>query len=256
MDTSTDKGPEEIEKLLEIEIGRERESTVRILRLLLVAADLKLYAERGFPNMTRWLMSRYKYSESAARRRVFAAEMLRHTPSSLAKLESGDLSLSAVSRAQSVIWGHEKATGVRVSREEKDKLLGLLEGKSTHEIDRILMGWFPDQVRTPRDKVSVVDEDTFLLHVKVPAQAVEDLDYLRDLHSNANAGDGEIIAKALKLLREQTSAAAQSSTAAVKPRVTKTLTPRIKREVIRAAGGKCSYVDPLTGRRCNSSPQA
>jgi hypothetical protein len=223
---------QEVENKLQEKIKAERGITKEILVLINIAEDRKIYLERGYPSLFKWLVERFRYSEPAAYRRIEAARLIRSVPEALAKIESGEVNLTTLSKARTAIKAQVKATGKRVSEAEVVKAI---EGKSAAGVRKTLFELLPQSAPTGTN-VILSDE------------VVADLKWAMDhfSHSLPNANYSDIIAFVFRRLRQQT----QCDSVAEKRRVS---VAAMKREARRRAGGRCEYEH--RGRRCDSGYQ-
>ena len=67
-------------------VKTKRKITLEILHLINLVEDRKLHLERGFGSLHDWLVQEHKYSETAAKRRIQAAKLLRSVPKVSKKL--------------------------------------------------------------------------------------------------------------------------------------------------------------------------
>ncbi|RYZ99843.1 MAG: HNH endonuclease [Proteobacteria bacterium] len=141
----------ELENRLESLVDQERKITREILQLILLAEDRRLYLERGFDSLVRWLVGRYKYSETAAVRRVNAARMLRAVPAATGKIESGELNLTTLAKAQTAIYAEERRTGAKMPAAQKAAVAEAIENKSLGSTERTLAELFPEATKKLED---------------------------------------------------------------------------------------------------------
>ena len=112
-------------------VEREREITTQVLRHLAEIERRKLYADLRYGSLFEYAVRELKYSEAAAARRIQAMRLLREIPELESKIESGALSLSNISQAQSYFRDMKKAEPERALRvEDKIDVLAKLEDKS------------------------------------------------------------------------------------------------------------------------------
>jgi hypothetical protein len=128
---------QELEHKLKSLTREERRITNEILHLIGLADERRLYLERGHPSLFEWLRS-YGYSEGAANRRMQAARVLRVVPQVSEKLASGEVNLTTLAKAQSLMRAQEKATGLQLSAQDKATAIAKIEGKSTEQTEREL----------------------------------------------------------------------------------------------------------------------
>ncbi len=95
-------------------VSEERRITHEILKLINSAFERRAYLEHGFSSMFEWLVSGFGYSHSAAFRRIEAARLIKSVPDAAEKLQSGELNLSTLSKAQFAIRAQEKSTGQKI----------------------------------------------------------------------------------------------------------------------------------------------
>ncbi len=271
----------ELEQRLSETVANERRTTVELLNLINVAMQRRLYLERGFSSMFDWLVRGFGYSESAAYRRISAARLLKMVPDAGARLESGQVSLSSLAHAQSVMRAQEKKFGTKVSAEIQAQVVEQIGGKSRVETDRTLISMFPDVAPVASaERAVAVDESTTRLSVNLPLEVMKDLDRVKELLSHA-LPDGDYARAIARIAREflerndplrkpiseakkwkstsptknmKSASAAKNlkSTSAAK----KTCVTSVRRQTIQKAGGRCTYKDAKTGRVCGTRYQA
>jgi 5-methylcytosine-specific restriction endonuclease McrA len=278
---------QELEVKLKSLTREERRITNEILHLIGLADERRLYLERGYPSLFEWLRS-YGYSEGAANRRIQAARVLRAVPEVSRKLADGEVNLTTLAKAQSVMRAQEKATGQRLSAQDKAAAIAEIEGKSTEQAERALLSLFPEAASQIRhERTTVVDQNTVRLAINLSHETIADLQKIKDLlsHSLPEAGFADVIAHLAKsyLAREGRSqgegqrqgkeqrsnesrwrnsdnaALSRRSFAAALSRsggdeVGARLTPRQRKQIL-ARDKRCTYKDPKTGKICDSTYQ-
>jgi hypothetical protein len=191
---------QEIEFKLKSLTREERRITNEILQLIGLADERRLYLERGYPSLFEWLRS-YGYSEGAAHRRIQAARVLRAVPEVSEKLASGEVNLTTLAKAQSVMRAQEKATGQRLSVRVKAAAIEKIERKSAEQAERVLLGLFSEAASQIRqERMTVVNESTARLAVNLSNETVADLQRIKDLlsHSLPEAGFADVISHLAK----------------------------------------------------------
>ena len=83
----------------------ERKSTLNVLPYLAEIDRRKAYLEYDCESMIKFCTKEFKYSETAAIRRVKAARLLRDVPSILPALKEGKLNLTTLSIASDFFKG-------------------------------------------------------------------------------------------------------------------------------------------------------
>jgi hypothetical protein len=247
---------EELAKL----VRQERKITNEILTLIHVALERRSYLELGFSSMFDWLVKGFGYSHSAAYRRIEAARLMKAVPEVSAMLEDGQVNLTTLSKAQSIIKNHEKLTGNKVSPDEKSEIIGKIENKTTEQTEQVLFSLFPEvKDAEKREQRRPIDENTSRVSVNLPNEAVESLQRAKEIlsHKFPHASDGDIIAYALNFLVAKTEPVTQSAAAPASKRVRSEDHTKAgaRRMIFKKYQGRCCFKDPLSGRICGSRYQ-
>ena len=241
----------EIEAELAKKIREERRITREVLELIILSEDRRIYAERGYPSLFEWLTKRFGYSEGAANRRISAARLLRSVPEASEKLESGDLNLTTMAKAQSIIRAQEKAARKEVSPRMKAQALETIERKATVKAEQELLAMFPEAAtQVKQERVVAISEYALRLNSTIPNEVMERFKKVRDKLSH-RFPNATFVDLADYFFREFLQADADKNAAAAKQRIkneNKILTPRTRRIVLRE--GQCRYQDPVTGKTC------
>lgn len=205
----------------------ERRITNEILRAINLVEDRKIFLARGYPSLFAWLVKAHGYSESAAYRRIQAARVLREVPEISAKIETGAVNLSTLSKAQTAIRAEEKRTRKKISKAE---VVSLIEGKTSVEADKALLSLFPESASRKS--------------LDLPDETMADLERIRDLlsHSHPGAHIVQVIAYIAKEYLKKHDPLKSTSASVLS---------RVKRR----DQARCQYRDTLTGRVCGSTYQ-
>lgn len=239
---------------------QERKITKRILELINLSEERKLFLERGYPTMVDWLVKVYGYSERAAFRRISAARLLKTNPQISQKLEAGAVNLTTLSQVQSAIRAQEKATGQTVSAATKMRVIDGIENKSSLETERTLLAFFLETaLQVKQDRVSRVDSQNSRLSINLSNDTLKDLNRVRELLSHSMPGANwadifqHLVSEFLKRndpLRNQSSSVPRKSTAHAQG-----VSAAVRRLVLQHSRASCDYVDPISKRRCGSTFQ-
>lgn len=286
---------QEITSRLERLVRTERKITNEILRLVRLADERRVYLELGFSSLFDWMTKGLGYSESAAGRRIASARLTRAVPRIAEKIESGALNLTTLAKTQAAIRAQEKVTGRRLAPMEKADVLARVENKSAAETEKVLVDLFPESASCAvLERKTELSNDQVRLAITIDRKTLGDLERVKDLLSHTlptGAGFSELIAHLAKefrkrkdpLLKEDRTegarkanpsapevfapaasapeasapeASAPSSTAAAaKHRVSRALPAALRRAVLKRDGGRCTFEDPRTKRRCGSAYQ-
>jgi hypothetical protein len=119
------------------------------------------------------------YSEDQANARISAMRLSREVPEVIAKVESGELSLTNLVKAQSYFRQELKA-GKTVTQADKKDLLSVLEGKSTRDCERIIAERLPEAA-LPAERERILSGQHTEITFVADNRLKEDLESLRAL---------------------------------------------------------------------------
>jgi hypothetical protein len=244
----------ELNLLIGQHILKERESTNEILKLINLAAERQLDLELGYSSLLDWLVKGHHYSESAARRRIAAARLLKTLPQISNKLEAGTLNLSGVAKAHAIFRAQEKISGV-IDASLKAQVIEKIENKSAVETERVLFEIFPETASTvSQEHTTTLSDSSSRLAITLSKEDIENLDRAKELLSHAlpEAGYAEVIAYLTRDFLKRRDPLLKKSAAVVAHRG---VSASVKRLVIQKAQGACEFCDPLSGHRCGSRYQ-
>ena len=136
-----------VERVSEI-ANKEIRATIELLLHLNELDKRKLFLELGYSSLFSYLVTRVKYSEGAAYRRIAAARLARQYPQLYRYLYAREVSLSNLS----LVSGFCLKEGVE--REQVIELLEGIRGKSKSEVNALLARYKP--VSVPRERIEPV----------------------------------------------------------------------------------------------------
>lgn len=251
---------EELETRLESLVNHERRITREILQLILVAEDRKIHLARGFGSIVRWLIGRYSYSETAALRRVQAARLLRAVPTADGKIQTGELNLTTLAKAQSVIRAEERRTGERLPASQKVEVAEAIVNKSLSSTERKLAEIFPEATKSlEQSRVQDRGRDEVRISITVKRETYEMMLKVQAALGHALPG-ADLAAVTEHVYKEywkrknpqrEVRPVERSATAAVAQGKT-AVSAIVRRQVFQRDNGRCQYIDPVTKRRCLS----
>jgi len=163
-------------------VKSERKITHEILLCIQQIDQTKAYAELGYPSLFEYLVKEQKYSEGAAQRRISAARLLVEIPEIEKKVQEGNLNLTQLSKLATATKQDQKATGKKVSTEQKRDLLEQMENKTGFETEQLLNQNFecnlkPKKEITPR-------KQAYDLYLKLTPEQYEKLKKAQSLLSH------------------------------------------------------------------------
>ncbi len=278
---------DEVESRLKYLASKERELLHLILAHINEIEIRRIFLARGHSSMYEYLTKELQYSGAAAMRRLSAARLMREIPSIARQIHVGAVNLSQLSELSRALREKEK-TGIEISTEQKVGILQSVMGKNTLETQREIAQGLnvklkkPELIRMQRDEsvhLAITfskEQHELVLKARDKAAHLLTSDYGRD-HSFSSFF--EILAKSylydrlqversLKLHRrlenelsptnfdqseqELQNPSTKNEITVPPAKPNKTVTKRL-RNLVLARDKHCQYVDPLTGKKCQST---
>lgn len=232
-------------------VSKEREIKSQILLYLKEFDSRKIYLERGFSSLFSFCMEFLGYTEAEAQRRISACRLLNELPEIEGKIESGELSLTAISQAQSYF----KSQNLDASG--KMEVLTLLENKSTRQCERELIKLNPEILPTRTEEQRLLTQDHVEIKVILDSKTVAKLEKLKQLFSHEPEMNlPKLIDKMADLMLQKKDLTLKSGRSQKVPgarEVTRYIPAKIRREVMIRDNQECQFQDTLTGRKCRSN---
>jgi hypothetical protein len=119
-------------------VQTERKITHVVLKYLAEIERRKLYLERGYQSMYRFLIDHYGYSESAAGRRIESARIFGELPEIAKHIESGGLNLSQLCLLQKAVRKVESLERRKLTTDEKEALIGKIKNQTQQDTELTL----------------------------------------------------------------------------------------------------------------------
>lgn len=118
------------------QLDREEKSQLTIiLHHLREIENRRLFSSLGYKSLFDFTIKRYGYSEDQAYRRLSAVRLLKELPEIEGKITDGSLTLSHLSKAQS-LFQKEKKLGSKFTSDNKRQILRDIENKSARETEK------------------------------------------------------------------------------------------------------------------------
>jgi hypothetical protein len=236
----------ELELALESAVTREREVVSEILRYLREVEKRRLYLDSGFSSMFAYCTEKLGYSEPEAQLRIQAMRLIRVAPEALPRLERGTLSLSVAAQIQSA------TRNLPASR--ASELVMELTGFSKRSAEKRIAEIFPSQSKPDRTKQ--IAENAVEIRFTVSRDEAELFEKLldRNAHTNFERSKAQLFVKlARAALKKFEGKQAQDSLPHGPAKVRSRYIPmQTRRKIWQRDKGFCQYVDPTTGKQCNS----
>jgi hypothetical protein len=269
--------------------AEERRLTTEVIHHLYEVNRRRLFASRGFQSLFEYTTRELGYSDASALRRIAAMRVICECPEVEEKIRSGRLTLSNLAQAQKH-FQMEKKLQNGLSLEQKREVLKSLEGKSARQAEKVLLSFSSEPlVFSHPDKVKALSETHSEIRFVADEPLLKLLNQVKGLlaHRNPNPTMAELVAEMAKLCLEKlrpkaplispeknSDVGVSEMRPEVRPEVRlekkkgkekpkgepdgpgittgRYIPAEVKRTVFHRDGGKCTYVDALSGRRCDS----
>jgi 5-methylcytosine-specific restriction endonuclease McrA len=252
----------------------ERNSTLKAIAYLQEISVRRLHLKRGYSSLHEYCVNALKYSDGAAYRRIKAMKLLEDLPEIKRSIELGSLNLTVASQLQQIIETKKKIK-TPLAQAEKLELFHSLEGKSKREVEKAIAVICPE-IATKAERQRYIDQDKIQKTLIISESLHDKIEKLKRLRSHENKNFVQILEDlvdkelnridpvARSLARPPRSAKPKASPEKLTshfqfdmPTVqisshSRYITANTKREVWRRNHGQCSYVDPLTKKKCTS----
>lgn len=141
-------------------VQTERDVLTKILQHLREIERRRLFSDFGCSSLFDYAVKELKYSEPQAARRLQAMRLIKEIPEVEKKIESGELSLSNISQAQSFFREIKRASDsvTEMPKAEKLEILSKLENKSARDGQRVLLKIHP-QAAIPKERERILTDD-------------------------------------------------------------------------------------------------
>ncbi len=161
----------------------EREATAVVVRFFKEINDRELYLKHACSSLFQFATEKLGYCAASAQARINAMRMIQVLPEVEAKIESGALSLTAVSKVQTFL-NLEKKENRTYSIEERREILDACVSKSTREVERELAKRNPNILKI--ETMKPVGHDRFQVSFSISEETEVKMKKLRALFAHAN----------------------------------------------------------------------
>jgi len=271
---------EALETRLKDLVQKERTLLHVILEHIKEVERRELYLAKAYSSMYAYLVQEMKYSGSAALRRLEAARLLKDVPSLSQEIQAGNVNLSQIGELSRALKDKERREQRKVSSEKKAELIAKISQKSLPESQQILSEALEiplkktDTQKVQRDASVRLELTLTKAQHEVLLKCKESLiPALKQQHQEISWGSVlEVLAtqylkkkpgslekkKPEKNISKKPTSVEPATTDAVtecntKGSSPKTLTPRLRRELLTKTPHGCEFTDSRTGKRCGST---
>src|ERR1700683_756971 len=242
-----------------IEAKLERNSTLRVIAFVEEINFRRLHLKRGYSSLHQYLVKVLKYSDGCASRRINAMKLVQELPETRKSIENGSLNLTTASQIQLVIE-KKKSKNEPLAKKEKIDLFLKLEGKSSREVEKTIAQICPEVIKRTESqryvgnnkvqKTLIISEE---LHEKIEKlkslKGHEDKDFIVILEELIDHELKRIDPMEKKLSHRKQTAPAQE----LSKSHSRYVSVHDESEVWKSNDGRCAFIDPLTGKRCDAT---
>jgi hypothetical protein len=233
-------------------VATERAAVTEVLRYLAEVEDRKLHLARGCSSLWAITTLFLGYSEGEAYARIQAMRLIREVPLAKEDLEEGKISLTVAADTKSAFIKENKERKKRdekpLGAEEKQKIVEEVRGKSKREAEIVFQNHFSGTRNGALEKLVIMASPEMLAK----------LEEVKNLYAHQNFEDD--LSKLFELMLDLSLKEAKKKRTEEPPhsstnshRIKSRHIPRsARREVWQRSQNECSYVDPVTGRKCGS----
>ena len=178
----------------------ERRITLAVLEHFREVERRKAYADLGYSSLPEYAVKHLHYSEGSASRRIAAMWALKDCPELAPRIESGEVTLTAVARIQTTIRRDERMTEARWDAAEKSEAYREMGSLSVDALERRLIEISP--LAAAREKVKLIAPELCEVTLHLTPEDVARLETLRGAfaHGLKNAGsNSELVQKLIQM---------------------------------------------------------
>ena len=231
-------------------VQEEKKHLNILLRHLQEIENRRLFSKLGYTSLFDYATKALCYAEDEACRRIASMRMLREMPELENKIESGDLTLTALNLANTQFRA-EKKVGLGRSKEQKLEILGKLENKTKREAEKILVDSSPlEKIAVPQEKVREISEQELELRLVCSQDFMKKVEHLKALlaHSHPGASMAEILeyacdqtlAKVDPMKKANATAPKKEASRHAPARVSRYIPAKVRNQIWQKHKGKCA----------------
>ncbi|MFH1017097.1 MAG: hypothetical protein V1798_02820 [Pseudomonadota bacterium] len=243
---------------------KERQTTLELLNHLHEVERRKLFAERGYGSLWDYVQKALGYSESQAYERISAMRLMFRAPEVQVALETGKLTLTQAAMAERHLRAEERAEERPFPTERVESLISRIEGLSKRETEKVLLKESPQKPLTS-ETVRPITAEMSEVRFPITEETRQAMERFWDLKGRCSVS--ELFSACLdfylsqkdprekdkkKALTLPVRLKAQPDSSSDSRPPTRYIAADAKRMVRDRSKGQCEYVDPESGRRCES----
>lgn len=225
-------------------VKEERRLTGLVIEYLQKISEARLYLAFGYSTLFEYCTRALGYSEAGAYRRIVAVRLVQELPEIKEKLSDGRLNLTNLCLAQSLI--------ARESVEVKKEILEKIENCTKRETQEILAEYFPT-AQPVKESLRFISGEEALLHVRLSKETVGKLEKIKNkrAHKNPSMNYSELIEDMCDYILKKLEPSPKSKEKNQSKNI-RYIPAQLKRKIFQRDNNQCTYVSPITQKRCES----
>lgn len=245
--------------LIEIKsaVEGERASTLRVLHLLREVESDQHYLSLGYPSLFEFATRELGYSAGGAHRRISAMRLMKIIPEAEKDIENGLLSLCVAAKTQSFFRQEDRRRSeqgkMKLPLERKREIVRSMIGLTKYECEKELVKISPESA-LPHEVTRPIAEGKSLVQFVASDELLGKLERLKGLLAHQNYGGK--YEKLFEILADIALRKLDPKERLLPPveveRRSRYIPTSIRDAVRRRDGDRCTFVDPESGRRCES----
>ena len=222
----------------------EKAATLVLLEFLAEIDRRRLYAVLGYTSLWEYVHKALQYSEAQTSDRVSSMRLMVKVPEVKAELESGKLTLTTTAK----LGAHVRRE--KLKPEETISLLHEISGKSSREVERLLVSQSTEQKKP--DRIRPITSELTRISIDVDQEFLDLVQAVKDKKGNPALSLQEVFRIAMrKYVKKASLRAPEVRVAPPKKAAKSRYIPAAIKAVVRArSGDRCEYVEVKTKRRC------
>lgn len=259
----------ELHEKLKLLLSEENRLTHDVLMHIMEVDRRKLFLEMAYPNLFDYLTKGIGFTAASAQRRIDAARLMRQIPEVADKISMGSLNLVQIGRFQKAIRYIGKKRSLKVSLDDKKRLLDKIQNKTLKETDLLIAKNF-DLPVFYKEKKTLQSDESIRLELTFSKEEMERLDEAKAILSHALSEGNfkdmilHMADRVIKQRRNTDSKNNQKTVSKIGDRVTDVSDKAASRNQIQSGISSsirrqtfqrdmsCQYQDPLTNKVCGS----
>ena len=223
-------------------VKREKAETIEVLRHLVLILKRRSFADHGATSLFNYCVDCLGYTRAESYARVCATKLMAENVGVEEKLERGTLGLSTATELYGRMKKEEEGSGIKLTPEKKEEIIGKVDGLSARETTKILDIEFPAQTPKEKKRNFQMDESTYrdLQRLKIKMGLKTEEEVLKILVAEKE--------KSLDVPKKEI----KKEKGTLPLKLGRYIPKKIKLLVMERANYQCEFISPINGLRCEA----